>query len=493
MQLIMSIFVFVIATVPMSNAFFDLHSANGRLLRGHMEAKIAVESNSTQDSDSFKSLGRSCKCQFSGLCSCVQALEFMKCIRDACDSGACDCQKHHYFYACHSMSAECPNAELQCKAQDATCKKVPPMVTESAMELVSDIEVMQSRKCKLEEAVSDGFINGKVRLAEIEPEIQDRTDELSRKGIATPKLGCQKEDTESFTQFKTGLQEQMEKEQAQLSKLKSKVSKLEAKVKRKQRKHKEVKQEVIEKAQKMEDDDEEERSGEGQQQQPAEQKVEQHPRWRKSDSPWRGKENMPETDVDLFKAITGAGQEPRVGEVPSVSVSKPQVPATTSSLLRWWLDYLLVALVNIGIAAVCALIYNRYRLRAKHFVAPKPVALQQLSQDDMGVGLFSCFGDVKLTAFACCCPCLRWADTLDKAGLLKYWAAFTVFIVLVVLSPITFGISGVALIFVCFRYRQRLRKKYNVEPNDGQDLLAYLCCGTCAVVQEARVEANRVG
>jgi len=483
--------VLVIATLPMSNAFFDLHSANGRLLRGHMEAKVAVESNSTEDSNSFKALGRSCKCQFSGLCSCVQALEFMKCIRDACDSGACDCQKHHYFYACHSMSAECPKAELQCKAQDATCKKVPPMVTESAMELVSDIEVMQSRKCKLKEAVSDGFINGKVRLAEMEPEIQDRTDELSRKGIATPKLGCEKEDTESFTQFKADLEKQMEKEQAEVSKLKSQVSKLKRKL-NKPRKHQEMKQEVIEKAQKNEEDDEEESSGEGQQE-PSGKKVEQHPMWKKEDSPWRGKETMPETGADLFKAVAGSGQEPLVGDVPSVSVSKPQVPATTSSLLKWWLDYLFVAVVNIGVAAVCALIYDRYRLRAKHLFAPKPVALEQRSQDDMGVGLFSCFGDVKLTVFACCCPCLRWADTLDKAGLLKYWAAVAVFIVLAVLSPITFGISGVALIFVCFRYRQRLRKKYSVEPNDGQDLLAYLCCGTCAVVQEARVEANRVG
>merc|ERR1719197_792204 len=92
---IASIFLLAVVTSRVSVSAFDLHSANGRALRGHLEAKSVVASNATEDS--LQALGASCRCSFSGLCSCVQALEFMKCIRDACDSGACDCQKHITF------------------------------------------------------------------------------------------------------------------------------------------------------------------------------------------------------------------------------------------------------------------------------------------------------------------------------------------------------------------------------------------------------------
>lgn len=472
-----SIFFLVVARVPRPEAV-DLHSADGRLLRGQLQVNSVVASNATENS--LEALGGSCSCAFSGLCSCVQALEFMKCIRDACDSGACDCQKHHYFYACHSMSAECPTAELKCGVKEATCKKVPPMVTESSLEIVGDIEVMQGRKCKLKQATADGWINGPVRIAELQPQIQDRSEVLKRRGIDVPDLGCSDEDTESFHEFKAGLKAQAAKED---DAAKQQVSK-----KRKVVMHKRVKK--VKKAKKRDKQD----------------VATKMPLAQILANPWEGQQDLPETDVDLLHAVMGSG----------ASVPKDVSANSWARQTKSWPATMIALLVNLFIAVICAWIYNRYRFRAALPFAPKLMEIDTRSQvcscgnfyppdsnycrmcgskrvpeDDFGVGLFTCFSDVKLCLFACCCPCLRWADTVDRAGLLKYWVAFTVFAVLIILSPYTYGITGIVLALVCFGYRQRLRRKYNVAPNNVQDCLAYFFCGTCAVVQEARVEANR--
>lgn len=371
--------------------------------------------------------------------------------------------------------------------------------------------------------MAEGWINGKVRIAELEPDIQDRTDALKRKGIAVPKLGCTDEDTENFQKFKANLKAQMEREEAeyqQASKQREALRKKrmeEAEEDAKEEAEKQKVKEVKEVKQRQEEDDDDE--GEEEQEVGAK-KVTAHmlPWMRKgSGSPWKGEEDLPETDAGLAKSVMGSEMDidwqgpSKDKDEPLENIGSVQtLPVFTQSRgwLRSWWAWLVSVLVNILIAFLCAWIYDKYRFRPKMIFAPKAMAIQTGTQDpgagisrhwphflhvqdDFGVGLFSCFQDPKLCMFSCCCPCLRWADTLDRAGLLKYWVGFTVFAVLASLSPYTFGITGLLLVFICFRYRQRLRKKYSVAPNNFQDCLAYLFCGTCAIVQEARVEANR--
>jgi len=445
---ITSIFIVVLAGSLVSAAV-GTNVANGQLRHGHLETKSAATSNRTKGS--LKALAGSCKCAFAGLCSCIQALEFMKCIQEACQSGACDCQQHHYFYACHSMSAECPKVGLKCAVQESSCKKLPPMVTESSLELVGDIEAMQARRCTLQLAVAAGWFNGKVRIAELEPKIQERTNALKRQGIEVPALGCSEEDGESFQEFQASLTEQMRREKIESqASLKRKFSRAE----------------IVS----------------------------------SSDRRWPAEVDLPRIDVGQEKGTLSVW-------------SRSWWPRGKS-----WLIYLLAALLNFGIATACAWIYDRYRFRPKLPFAPKMLVIDASSQvcpcgilfasdtifcrncgtkrqaaDNFGVGLFACFSDVKLSAFACCCPCLRWADTVDRAGLgLKYYAAFAIFATLAILSPCSFGVTGILLALICFRYRQRLRKKYNIAPNNLQDVLTYLLCAPCAIVQEARVQANQL-
>lgn len=349
---IISVFLLVATTTSVTVAV--------NLRRGHVEAKSALTSNTTKQSSNTTGgnlavLGNSCHCSFrAGACSCAEALEFMSCIRNACDSGACDCSYYHFFYACKTFSSECPSTGLSCGAEEATCDLGPgqaqPMVI-------------------------------------IDPE------PLDLKGRLPPPM-------------------------------------------------------------------------------PA----------------------PPPDYLDRLRTLL----------------------LIWWSEIRHWAGILLLLLLHILIITLFACIYNAYRFNPRLPVAPRPMAMLVRSQgvcycgnvylpdsvfcrkcgvkrpeeDDFGIGLFQCLSDIKLTLFTCCCPSLRWADTMDKTGLQSFWPAFTTFIVLATLSPCTCGITGLFLVLVCVRQRRRLRRKYNIAPNDAEDCLAHLCCGPCAIIQEARVQAN---
>lgn len=450
-------FVFVVvASVASLTSASDLQSASaGRTLRGHTQDKTVYSSNATQGS--LLALGNSCRCFFSGLCSCVQALEFMKCISDACDSGACDCQKHHYFYACKTMSSECPSAGLKCAAEESTCKKVPPIVTESAMELVADIQVMQQRRCKLQAAVNDGWMNGRARLDELEPEIQERTELLSRKGVEVPELGCSAEDVARYKEFKAGLEKQKETEDKRLDAVEANIAeaKLAARRQRMMQKRRPTDEIVAKRI--------------------------------SSSSSWHHQANLPEAISDTSGAVVDSSQEVAAAARWDHSIPHFNLWSPLGRISRVQ-SCLLTALVNLAIATCFAWAYNKYRFRPNFLFAPKSVAGYSSEQeDDFGVSLFGCLSDIKLTLFTCCCPCLRWADSVDKAGLMKYWSAFAAFAVLVFLSPCTFGIAGLLVAFLCYKQRLRLRSKYGVKSKPMQDCLAHFFCSICAIVQESRV------
>jgi Cys-rich protein (TIGR01571 family) len=110
--------------------------------------------------------------------------------------------------------------------------------------------------------------------------------------------------------------------------------------------------------------------------------------------------------------------------------------------------------------------------------------------EDWGFHILGCFTDPKLCILGCCCPCAMWADTLGRKGLLSYWPAFAIFLILVGLTTYTHGASLVIMAAVGIYFRQRLRQRYQIR-NEGSmtvalDILSWCCCSTCAIIQEAR-------
>lgn len=109
---------------------------------------------------------------------------------------------------------------------------------------------------------------------------------------------------------------------------------------------------------------------------------------------------------------------------------------------------------------------------------------------------FGCIGgDLKLFALGFCCPCLAWANTVERRLKVPYWQAFLAFFGLMLLNAYTMGISFIALVLLGVFYRQKLRTSYEIESFESgskstvaMDFLLWCFCQPCAIIQEAREE-----
>lgn len=92
-----------------------------------------------------------------------------------------------------------------------------------------------------------------------------------------------------------------------------------------------------------------------------------------------------------------------------------------------------------------------------------------------------------LCLFSFLCAPIRWADTMRMAGFLNYLAALLLVVGLLVLGCLTLGIGFCFLVLVCVHYRRRMREKFNIRKSSYlSDVLAYVFCPVCSIVQEAR-------
>merc|ERR1719198_134258 len=83
-------------------------------------------------------------------------------------------------------------------------------------------------------------------------------------------------------------------------------------------------------------------------------------------------------------------------------------------------------------------------------------------------------------------------------GVFTFWIGFLLFAILYLLNPYTAGLSGLVLLCVLVMKRQELCKKFDMQTGAAScalDCCTYLCCGCCAIVQEAQQleEAYAVG
>jgi len=420
----------------------------------HLRSRQQVQLNASDASNdtSLEALAESCKCSFTGMCSCVQALEFMKCIQTACDSSVCNCGNHHYFYACKSMKVECPKAGLQCAPTESTCEPVPPFVTEPVMELVDKLEDLRSEHCELEEAKDDGWINAHARQKKhVNPRIEDVVQDLRGKGVQPPSLGCTEKDTLRFEEFRAKLEQQKAKEDAEAD-----AEATEATL---------------------------EREAEQKEKREEEQKA------------------YHEGVARLTEATKTANEDEApfvpVRDIPKgVSVAEGEIEGELEEVGKgrlWFLRaehtsfVLITGLVQILLVVLCAALYDRYRDK----LTPKQSLVGASASTGFGIGLCSCFSDMRIFFIACFCPCLRWADTTDRAELgLSYWKAFAIFFALTFLTSYTYGISFLFLATVGAGFRGRLRRRCGVQGRPVEDCFVWLFCQPCSIVQEARVNAR---
>lgn len=114
---------------------------------------------------------------------------------------------------------------------------------------------------------------------------------------------------------------------------------------------------------------------------------------------------------------------------------------------------------------------------------------------------YQCYRYPGIFAWACCCPCIRWAHTMDLLQFLDFWPAFFLFFLLEMLNQLTaFVFIGVFFTGLLVCYRQKFRKLFGL-PHYGtcggytMDCLGLCFCWPCFIAQEAHhiTQASKQG
>lgn len=160
----------------------------------------------------------------------------------------------------------------------------------------------------------------------------------------------------------------------------------------------------------------------------------------------------------------------------------PQVLTTRGELIE--------GAIHAIMASLLAFCYLRYRC------VPAPGAQTGEQLSDWSTGCCDWYQEPGTAFTSCCCPAIRWAETLSEVtGLHNFWTAFAGFLILMSCArlltlPIVSGFAWVVLSAVCAAYRQEFRRKFGFENQGGVtyllDFLMHMCCVCCALTQEAR-------
>lgn len=188
-----------------------------------------------------------------------------------------------------------------------------------------------------------------------------------------------------------------------------------------------------------------------------------------------------------------------IGPTPDVDTADPRGPAEIGSqrapmmapkkpmsrkqfainAIVFWLSWTVVAVL------MANFVYKRQLVEQDLAMKSDPVY-------DMENGHFGCMEDPQSCFYSCCCPQIRWADTLSQAGFMSFWAAFSFMTILILLNIFSFGKGafGIWSALAFLYYRQQLRSKLELPHHDMKTCAIDCCfglwCACCLIAQEAR-------
>lgn len=173
------------------------------------------------------------------------------------------------------------------------------------------------------------------------------------------------------------------------------------------------------------------------------------------------------------------------------------LPKITSAMI-------MQSLVSIFMSLICLLMCAFGYTRVKTDLRIPPNDGQDHSPDLLNrgawrFGLFDCIHDSKICMISCCCPIIRWSDTMRMAGLMTFWSAILIMGFLYAINPLTGGLTLLVMLCIATYRRQQMRKLFGMISGDHtsvcEDCCVYFWCSCCAIAQEARQleEAYAVG
>jgi Cys-rich protein (TIGR01571 family) len=198
--------------------------------------------------------------------------------------------------------------------------------------------------------------------------------------------------------------------------------------------------------------------------------------------------SAPAYEVDSALDALESHLQPVLGTDGSVVNPSGQVRLATA--VTGLLDFLPIAVLVLAVAF--------YRQKTKEVVVP-----DLRDNDGEKAETFETFHD---TICNCCsdwntclwsffCPCVRWAENQSAVGIVGFWAAVAIILVLCGVDAVSGVAAWITIALVQMLFRQLFRRAFKMEGTGTccsffKYFLAYCFCGPCTIAQEARhVEA----
>jgi len=172
-----------------------------------------------------------------------------------------------------------------------------------------------------------------------------------------------------------------------------------------------------------------------------------------------------------------------------------QVPPSVRQMMPSFHEIL--TYVSVYVIFVIAFAYAYWK-RQPSLTGKRELSFESLPRCGFAYSFLDCSNlsnDWPICLWAWCCPIVQWAGTASKSStqFMGYWKAVALMLVLAVLTPFTYGLTGLLMLIILFIRRRKLRKAYNHKSSESLsclwDMGLVFCCNSfvcCQLVQEAR-------
>lgn len=162
------------------------------------------------------------------------------------------------------------------------------------------------------------------------------------------------------------------------------------------------------------------------------------------------------------------------------------IQSSQTSVVASYFGTILSFAISASIVSVIAHFYHEYKPPRKFDHKCADPDFKKWSSS-----VFDCFGDMDLFLWSFVCPGIRWSESMSMVGILTFWVAFGICLVLSFLNSLTFGLAcwliGVPVFTFC---RTKFRGRFGMDVGLAtvlEDCTLYCCCCCCcAISQEAR-------
>lgn len=188
-------------------------------------------------------------------------------------------------------------------------------------------------------------------------------------------------------------------------------------------------------------------------------------------------------DLGLLTEKSGAGKPE---EVASQAILNPVLPLNSFGVLTIALAAVLYLLLAMGVG-YCYMSYKGPRLES---------ASGYLPEDGFSDAICECGQSWSICVWSCCCPCIRWSDTVSQMHFLAFYLGILTWSSLFFCNGLFSGLGFLLIVLVGAWHRGKIRAHFGLPRScmtGFQDVIAWLCCQPCAIAQEARHVERALG